>query len=284
MNLFSISQLAQYSGIKPHTIRMWEKRYHALKPNRTEGNTRYYDNMQLRRLLNIVSLLDEGHKVSKLCAMPDQQLFALIDEKSSTVQHVSSYYISQLIAAAMSYDEQYFSNTFSHCLLRYGMKETYLQVVYPMLIRIGLMWLSDTMPAPHEHFISNLLRQKLFTAIDALAPPKKAFSTWLLFLPENEFHEIGLLFAAYLIRISGDKVIYLGSNVPEHSLGAAINDIMPDYLLLFLVHHDLPSDVHRNVVGQRHRFRFCFPLENRDFRLEIRRLNVGGETPLEARA
>ena len=103
MNLFSISQLAQFSGIKPHTIRIWEQRYDALKPSRSEGNTRYYDGSQLRRLLNIVSLMDHGLKVSQLCSMSDENLFLLIQNSgNSQTSESSEYYISQLISAGMS--------------------------------------------------------------------------------------------------------------------------------------------------------------------------------------
>lgn len=244
MNQFSISQLAQFSGIKPHTIRMWEQRYNALQPNRSEGNTRYYDNSQLRRLLNIVSLMEGDHKVSELCSMTDKKLYKLVGEFQNipNVNELNEYLISQLIAAGMSYDEAYFDKTFSHCFLKYGIKDTYSKVIYPMLVRIGLMWASDSLPPAHEHFISNLIRQKLFTAIDSLPPAKSAFDSWLLFLPENEFHEIGLLFAHYLIRFSGKKVIYLGSNVPLQSLLIAVKDTSPANLLLFFIRADLPEN------------------------------------------
>ncbi|HET6527857.1 MAG TPA: MerR family transcriptional regulator, partial [Balneolaceae bacterium] len=241
MNHFSISQIAQFSGIKPHTIRMWEQRYDALNPSRSEGNTRYYNGDQLRRLLNIVSLLEYDYKVSELCEMSDEMLFDLIKatQKKTTENEPNEYFISQLIAAGMSYDEAYFEKIFSHCLLRYGMKDAYTKVVYPMLVRLGLMWASDTLPPAHEHFISNIIRQKLFTAIDSLPPADPASESWLLFLPENEFHEIGLLLANYLIRFSGKKVVYLGGNVPLQSLTAAIKNTNPDNLLLFLVRSNL---------------------------------------------
>ncbi len=244
MNLFSISQLSQFSGIKAHTIRMWEQRYNALKPNRSEGNTRYYDNLQLRRLLNIVSLMDSGYKVSELGVMSDKKLFALLEEQHANVNSndPEDFYISQLIAAGMSYDEQHFEKIFSHCLLRFGLKNAYIHVLYPLLSRIGLMWTSNLIPPAQEHFISNIIRQKLFTAIDSLPPPAPTAETWLLFLPENEFHEIGLLFAHYVVRLSGRKSIYLGANLPLDSLNNAIKDIKPDKLLLFLVRHNLPEE------------------------------------------
>ncbi len=244
MDQFSISQLAQFSGIKPHTIRIWEQRYNALNPNRSGGNTRYYDNSQLRRLLNIVSLTDSEYKVSELCAMPDKKLFKLIEElQIKTTNGASGYFISQLIVAGMNYDESHFDKIFSHCLLRYGMKDAYIKVIYPMLIRIGLMWTNDSLPLAHEHFISNMLRQKLFTAIDSLPPAKSDSDSWLLFLPENEFHEIGLLFAHYLIRLSGRKVIYLGTNVPLKSVISSVKNTSPLNLLLFLVHNNSNEEI-----------------------------------------
>ena len=244
MDSFSISELSQYSGIKPHTIRIWEKRYHALKPKRSRGNTRHYDSVQLKRLLNISSLLGADYKISELCTMPDEKLKSLHGTKfNPTVPATADYFVSQLIAAALTFDEPLFANIFSHCLLRYGLKETYLLVLYPTLTRIGLMWLNNSLPTANEHFISNLIRQKLYTAIDSLPPPKKGSPTWILFLPENEFHEIGLLLAFYLIRLSGQKVIYLGGNVPESSLKEAVNDVRPENILMFFVHHDLPGNI-----------------------------------------
>jgi len=245
MDQFSISQLSRFSGIKPHTIRIWEQRYNALKPIRSEGNTRYYDNTQLRRLLNITSLMENGFKVSELGGMPDEKLFHLLNE---TIQihkpekDISEYFTGQLIAAGMSYDEPWFEKIFAYCQLRYGMKDTYVKVLLPMLERIGLMWASDVLPPAYEHFISNILRQKLFTAIDTLPPAKTTSNTWLLFEPEEEFHEIGLLMANYLIRASGGKTIYLGSNVPLSSLVSAVKETNPAHLLLFFVHRDLTEE------------------------------------------
>ena len=243
MDKFSISQLALFSGIKPHTIRIWEQRYNALRPERSEGNTRYYNNSQLRRLLNIVSLMESGPKVSELCTMSDQELFGRIEQLyKEGPQENSAYYITQLIEAATRYDETHFVYIFSHCLLKYGVRDTYTRVIYPLLLRIGIMWASDTLPTGYEHFITNLIRQRLFTAIDALPPPRMGSDSWILFLRENEFHEIGLLFAHYLIRHSGRRSIYLGANVPLHSITAAFKHTRSDNALLFFVHRVMPED------------------------------------------
>lgn len=244
MNYFSISQLARFSGIKPHTIRMWEQRYNALTPNRSEGNTRYYDNKQLRRLLNIASLLESGYKVSELCSMPDKKLFTLVKELSNkeALNNIDEFFVLQLVSAGMSYDEVSFDKIFSHCLLTYGIKDTYLRVIYPMIRRVGILWTADALEPAAEHFISNLVRQKLFTVIDSLPAAKTDKDSWLLFLPENEFHEIGLLFANFLIREAGRKAIYLGANVPLESLFATVKETSPKQMLLFLTHNDLPDE------------------------------------------
>lgn len=245
MNVFSISQLAQFSGLKPHTIRIWEKRYHALNPNRSPGNTRYYDNSQLRRLLNIVTLSECGYKLAEICAMTDKKLFEMVDEtiKNTSQNQSTDYFISQLIGAGMGFNEEHFEKIFSHCLIRFGIKGAYIKVIYPLLSRMGLLWTTDDLAAANEHFVTNLLRQKLFTAINSLPPPTSSSDGWLLFLPENEFHEIGLLVANYLIRLSGRKVIYLGSNVPFESITIAIQQTKPGNLLLFIVHNEPPEAV-----------------------------------------
>jgi len=244
MNLFTISELQQFSGVKAHTIRIWEQRYQALSPERSEGNTRYYDNSQLRRLLNIVSLMDGNYKVSELCSMNDDEIFKLLSLQLKNQEEENNpheHFVLQMIAAGMEYDEFYFEKLFSNCLLRFGLKDTYTKVIYPLLHRLGIMWRKDAMPPAQEHFVTNIIKQKLFTAIDGLPPAKTSRNSWLLFLPENEFHEIGLLFGYYMIRFSGRKAIYLGTNVPFESLKSAVSDIHPSHLFFFMVHHNMPE-------------------------------------------
>lgn len=257
MTLYSISQLSQFSGIKPHTIRMWEQRYSALKPLRSEGNTRYYDSYQLRRLLNIVSLMGSGHKVSDLCRMSDEKMFSLIKGNLDNLQEdePQEYFISQFIAAGMDYDEAHFEKTFSHCLLRYGMTEMYRQVIYPTILRIGVLWTGNMIPPAQEHFISNLFRQKLCMAIDSLPVVSSDADGWILFLPENEYHELGLLFSNYLVRLAGKRAIYLGANVPLSSVSGAVEDTGVSNLLLFLVHYDLPEVVTGYLEALKNEFR-----------------------------
>lgn len=239
MNSFSISDLQQFSGVKAHTIRIWEQRYNALRPSRSEGNVRYYDDSQLRRLLNIVTLNSAGYKISKIGGLKDEQLFKLLDAELKLqlkTENTEDQLIFQLIAAGVAYDEVYFGKIFSTCLLRYGMKDTYLKIIYPLLIRLGLMWAKNTIPPAQEHYITNIIRQKIFTAIDSLPTIKENAETWILFLPEDEFHEIGLLFAHYTILNLGARSIYLGANVPFECLKAVVKETNGNHLLYFLVH------------------------------------------------
>jgi MerR family transcriptional regulator, light-induced transcriptional regulator len=252
MNLFSISQLSQFSGVQAHTIRIWEQRYNALKPGRSEGNTRYYDNEQLRRLLNIVSLKDTDHKVSELCGMSDKKLSQLVSkelEQKAVKNDKDEYFISQLISAGMAYDEAWFDKIFSHALLSYGMRDSYTRVLYPMLVRIGLMWASDTIMPAYEHFISNMIRKKLLIAIDALPPSRPHSESWLLFLPEDEYHEIGLLFAQYLIQLSGNKVYYMGASVPLASVSEVAKATRVSRLLTFLVVRNSADNIKSYLSG-----------------------------------
>jgi DNA-binding transcriptional MerR regulator len=240
MSRFSISQLGRFSGIKPHTIRAWEIRYQALKPSRSQGNTRYYEADQMKRLLAMSSLVQAGHKVSEVATLTDNGLELLLENtyKESDSQ-TQRYFISQLIAAGMTYNVARFDEIFGQCLVRYRLKDAYQLVLLPMLECIGLLWKCNRTSPSQEHFISNLIRQKLFTSAESVAPAGPDADKWLLFLPENEFHELGLLLAYSLIRLSGQQAIYLGANVPWSSMASAVKDIQPDKILFFKRNQDV---------------------------------------------
>ena len=255
MNKFSISDLQQYSGIKAHTIRVWEQRYQALTPDRSEGNTRYYDSHQMRRLLNIVSLMTDN-KVSELSKLSDAALNELISSKIAPAADAThEYYITQIIAAAIEYDEQRFDKLFANAVLRNGVKSTYKQILYPAITRIGLLWSSDRLRPAHEHFITNLIRQKLLVAIDGVPLAQNKSDSWLLFLPEDELHEIGLLASCYSIRSAEKHAMYLGANVPMDSLKAAVDETNPQNLLLFLVHSNDPDTDEKLIAELLNKFK-----------------------------
>ncbi|MEJ2881218.1 MerR family transcriptional regulator [Pedobacter sp. GR22-6] len=235
---YSISDLEQLSGVQTHTIRIWERRYHALEPLRSAGNTRFYDDQQLKRLLNIVGLNERGMKISQVCALSDQEMTRLLEEQLSQAISLDThfeYYISQMLRHGMAYDEHHFDALITECIAEYGLAKSYKWVIYPLLVRLGLMWRQDHICPAQEHFMSNILRQKLYKAIDELPIRSSSANTWLLFLPEDEGHDIGLLFAHYVLKAAGQKVIFLGSRVPLTSLEDAMKNESVTQLLLFMI-------------------------------------------------
>lgn len=235
--MYSIQDLERLSGIKAHTIRIWEKRYSLLTPARTDTNIRYYNDDQLRKLLNTCTLIAHGGKISKVSKLSEsaisEEIEALMMPKSKDEQ--LDVFINKIIESGLTYNNQLFENSFASATLRLGLYKCYRHVILPSLIKLGLMWGKNALMPTQEHFISNLIRQKIFSAIDGLDAPDANSKRYLLFLPERENHEIGLLFAHYLIRKAGKTVIYLGQNVPTKDLKTTIKQSNPDVLILFVV-------------------------------------------------
>jgi len=252
MSQYSIKDLEELSGVKSHTIRIWEQRYGLLTPKRTDTNIRYYDDDNMRKLLNIVSLMAKGLKISAIGKLTEQEIneriFELVEgEQVGDAQTVAI--INQMVSSGLTYNEQIFEKAFSTALIRYGFKDTYVKVIYPMLVRIGILWSSKDLIPAQEHFISNLVRQKIYAAIDTVPAIMDAKETWVLFLPDGEDHELGLLLSAYLLRVGGKRVIYLGVNVSYSNLKAVIEEVKPDYIYFFLVVKK-PKSVHQEFFNQ----------------------------------
>jgi methanogenic corrinoid protein MtbC1 len=207
----------------------------------------------------MVSLVNAGYKVSEVGVLPDEKLHQLLDSAfTSTNSQTENYFIYQLLAAGMSFDIARFERIFERCVLRYRLKNTYRYVLLPMLERIGLLWKCDKATPAQEHFVSNLIVRKLLAAIDELPCAATGSEKWLLFLPENEFHELGLLAAYYLIRSAGHEVIYLGANTPWASLPAVMRDAKPDRILFFSLGGEMTKagssylrDVEANFAGKK---------------------------------
>jgi DNA-binding transcriptional MerR regulator len=228
---YSIKEIEQLSGIKAHTLRMWEQRYNFIKPKRTETNIRYYDDEDLKLVLNISLLKDNGYKVSRICNMlaVDLQLEVrrLMENKMGFPEQIQG-----LTIAMLELDEDRFEKILSTNILQIGFERTMMNLICPFFEKIGILWQTGTINPAHEHFMSNLIRQKIIVAIDGQLVSSTNFNKkYLLFLPENELHEIGLLFSAYLIKSRNNKVIYLGQNVPHFDLVNIYKDHKPDYIL-----------------------------------------------------
>lgn len=235
---YSISDLERLTGVQTHTIRIWERRYNALVPMRSAGNTRFYDDTQLRRLLNIVSLSKSGLKISHVCGLTEEAMNLLLEEEvaqSASPIEKYEYYISQLLSFGLSYDEFQFGELINKAIAEYGLKNTYINIMYPILVRLGLMWRSDNICPAQEHFMSNMIRHKISAASEQIVLKQETGVTWVLFLPEEDDHDIGLLFANYLLKSAGHKVIYLGAKVPVDSVKNVVSKVEVAHLLVFML-------------------------------------------------
>jgi len=241
---YSISDLEKLSGVKAHTIRVWEKRYNLLQPRRTGGNIRYYDDQQLKRLLHTASLIASGMKISAVSKMSAAALRESVDAlQPPTYDARLEVHVHRLIEACSDMDERLFEHVFNNALLGSDLLTVFTEVVTPLLSRVGYLWsVNDMMPA-EERFVTSIVRRKLFAALDSVPLPDSSDETWLLFLPEDEEHEVNLLLSAFLLRQSGRKVVYLGSKVPMADLDAVIQKVNPTHLQFFWVKKHASEEV-----------------------------------------
>jgi len=234
MSTYSIKDLEQLSGIKAHTLRMWEQRYSIIKPKRTPTNIRYYDDSDLRLLLNISFLNSNGFKISKIAKKTHEEIGALVMKIAESSLEFSNQ-IRALVIAMVNLDERRFEKIIATNTLQFGFENTMINMIYPFLQRIGILWQTGNINPAHEHFISNLVRQKIIVAIDGQITSGNPYAKkYLLFLPENELHELSLLFAAYVIKSRHNRVIYLGQNLPHEDLKSVNEVYEPDYMFTVL--------------------------------------------------
>jgi DNA-binding transcriptional MerR regulator len=218
MRNYTLNTLEKLTGIQAATIRVWERRYNIIKPKRTETNRRRYDDDDLKRLINISIIYNSGIKISKIASFSESEL----EEKVVFLTKdsvVSDTHINSLIVAMLSYNGNAVNEILLRSIINNGFEETFSNVVFPFLRRVGIMWHTGSVNTGAEHFITNIFRGRLISAIDSLPPandPKR--KRVIMFLPDNELHEMGLLFYAYLIRKLGHEVLYLGQSTPFPAL------------------------------------------------------------------
>lgn len=231
MGSYSIRDLERLSRVKAHTIRIWEKRYGLLRPERSATNIRSYSDDDLRRLLSIAQLNDRGVKISHIARFSESEMKARVLELES-LGGTPADQVESLVVATIELDEVRFEKVVAGCVLRLGFEQCMFQVLIPFMRRVGMLWQVGALKPGQEHFISNLIRQKVIVAIDGLpAPQSDVGRTVVLFLPEGELHELGLLFACYLVRRQGHRAIYLGQSVPLEDLGAVADRCKPHVLI-----------------------------------------------------
>ncbi len=226
---YKIKDIEILTGIKAHTIRIWEKRYRILIPERTETQIRTYSDQDLSSLLNISLLNKNGHKISHIAEWDKDKINRLVwDIKMSRNVDFTE---EKLILALLHTDEQLFSETLQVLIDDKGLTKTFSEDLMPFLERIGVMWLVNSISAAQEHFISNLIRQKIISEIDKQEIPADKSNPVMLYLPEHDWHEIGLLFYQYLLRSKGFHTVYLGQSLPYDSLLDCIERIQPKAII-----------------------------------------------------
>lgn len=218
-NVFSIKDLENLTGIKAHTIRIWEKRYNVLEPMRTESNIRFYDLPSLQKILNITLLHNHGYKISKISKLSEERIPELVNEIISD-KSAKNHAICAFKMAMMNFDHTLFFTTYNNLLSEKTFREVFYEVFLPLMHEIGLLWQTDTISPAHEHFLSYLIKQKLLTNTEIVQTktPTKTNKVFVLYLPMNEIHELGLMYLNYEILSLGYKTIYLGESIPTESL------------------------------------------------------------------
>lgn len=232
VNRFSIKDLENLTGIKAHTIRIWEQRFGIFKPQRSSGNVRHYDASELKSALRIASLYHYGYKISNIQKMSEiemDELIANISDEDFLLQQAAN----ELLESTLVMDMLRFEELLNGYIKKQGIESTIEQVVFRFLEKVGILWMSNKLSPAQEHLSSSLLYRKLAVAIDGLGFPKRKTKV-LLFLPEGEAHELALMYVDYLLRKQGIKTFYLGTNTPVAEVIAASEALQPDYLYTHL--------------------------------------------------
>lgn len=214
---FQIRDLEQFTGVKAHTIRVWERRYGLLKPDRTDTNIRTYDVDELKTILNVAYLNQRGLKISKLAAMAGEERERKVREMASH-ETTSDGVLNTLVMAMLSFDEELFERTCDEHERLHGFRSLVEDILAKLMERIGVLWQSSAICPAQEHFVSNLFRQRLIVAAANLPKTATGGPLNVLYLPEDEIHELGLLYIHYLLRAQGQRTVYLGQSVPRGDL------------------------------------------------------------------
>jgi len=234
---YSIDQFSKITGISKLVLRTWENRYDYLQAPRTKTNIRVYSDQLLIKALKTKFLIDSGYKISLITSKSDSELDHLIVELKNSSNHETSYdyYINKMIESGITYDTKLFNDTYEECLLEFNHVDVYIKIMLPTFFKIGLFWLTNRMNPAQEHFLSEMFKQKVYSEIDRIKIQNRTSSNWLLFLPPDEYHEIGLLFSRFLLIQNGFEVIYLGANVPLSALKQVSQTKKIDNLLFFSI-------------------------------------------------
>jgi MerR family transcriptional regulator, light-induced transcriptional regulator len=229
MNIFTIKDLENLSGIKAHTIRIWEQRYKFLKPSRTDTNIRYYSNDELKKILNIALLNKHGFKISHIGKMNENEVRDKILSLTQ-IQAQQERIVNELIQCMVDLNIDRIEQIVDGYIQSKGIERAITQIIFPFMEKIGILWVTNHINPAQEHLVTNIIRQKLIVGIEGIRTPLKLDKTVLLFLPEGEYHELGLLFINFMLKTRGIYAIYLGANVPLADVEYVAKLKNPDYL------------------------------------------------------
>lgn len=239
MNAFTIKDLENLSGIKAHTIRIWEQRYGFLKPQRTGTNIRYYSNDELKTILNIALLNKYGYKISHIDKMSKEDIETKILALTQTEAQQAKL-VNEMLRAMIDIDMEAFEALLDEQLQHRDIDKVIMQVIFPFLEKIGILWLTNHIIPAQEHLVSNIIRQKLIVGIEKVRSYATANKTALLFLPEGEHHELGLLFSHYMFKRHGFTILYMGADSPVKDVSFVINQKKPNFIFTHLI--SLPAN------------------------------------------
>lgn len=259
MATYSIRDLAKLSGIKAHTIRIWEQRYSIIEPKRTASNIRYYTDEDLKFLMNITFLNRKGIRISKISKMSKDEIAQQVEELSHT-QAEDTDHFQGLALAMMELNEHKMCSLVSKCFEQQGVEQTILKVLAPFLEKVSLLWLAGSISVLHEQFVSGLIRRKILTATSTVIQqmrPSEIKHKVLLYLPEGDQQELYLLFVEYLLKKRNIEAIYLGTKIPIADLKVACSVHKPNYIYTII------SEQHKCYVPE------CY----------VGRLSMGVDTP-----
>jgi DNA-binding transcriptional MerR regulator len=223
-NNFSIKNLEHLSGIKAHTIRIWEKRYNLFEPERTDTNIRLYNLENLQKLLNVTLLYNNGYKISRIASLSQQEINENV-HKLTINKNADDWSIGLFKLAMINFDQRLFTKTFNDLLEQFSFSEIFKNVFVPLMNELGVLWQTNSISPSHEHFITSLVKQKIHAMCENLQQnsTRRTDRRFVLFLPDNEIHELGLLYLQYEVLNNGFQCVFLGQSVPIESLSNLID-------------------------------------------------------------
>lgn len=235
MGVYSIKDLENFTQIKAHTLRIWEQRYNLLEPERTDTNIRLYSDKDLKKILNINLLYSNGLKISKIAKLNENEIYRLANEILLVPDSEDASNVDRFVNRIIRYDEIGMNDELESLCNNSGLEHVFTNLLIPVLQKVGELWQVDSITAAHEHFFSNVLRSFIIRHTDKAVPQSSSKGSALLFLKENEYHELGLLFYNYYLRSKGYHTIYLGQSLPNDDLVKIVREFKPDYIFTSLI-------------------------------------------------